>query len=277
MLERVASGPRRVRTLFLSDIHLGTRGCQADKLLDLLRHYEAETIYLVGDIVDGWQLKSAWYWPQLHNDVVQKLLRQARKGVRLIYIPGNHDEFLRDYYGTHFGGIEVVEDAVHVSADGKRYLIVHGDLFDVIIRHARWLALMGSNAYDIAIWVNTYFNSIRRAFGLTYWSLSKWAKLKVKNAMKFIGEYEATLAAEAHRRGDIDGVICGHIHHAVIRDDLGLRYINCGDWVESCTAVVEDFNGQFEIVKWTEAGLQPHEHNMAAALSAATPSNADYG
>jgi len=277
MLERVASGPRRVRTLFLSDIHLGTRGCQADKLLDFLRHYEAETIYLVGDIVDGWQLKSAWYWPQLHNDVVQKLLRQARKGVRLIYIPGNHDEFLRDYYGTHFGGIEVVEDAVHVSADGKRYLIVHGDLFDVIIRHARWLALMGSNAYDIAIWVNTYFNSIRRAFGLTYWSLSKWAKLKVKNAMKFIGEYETTLAAEAHRRGDIDGVICGHIHHAVIRDDLGLRYINCGDWVESCTAVVEDFNGQFEIVKWAEAGLQPQEQNMAAALSAAMHSNADCG
>src|SRR6516165_9896996 len=201
MLERLSTGPRRVRTLFLSDVHLGTRGCQADKLLDFLRHYEADTIYLVGDIVDGWQLKSAWYWPQLHNDVVQKLLRQARKGVRLFYIPGNHDEFLRDYYGTHFGGIEVVEDAVHVAADGKRYLIVHGDLFDVIIRHARWLALLGSNAYDLAIFINTYFNTIRRAFGLTYWSLSKWAKLKVKNAMAFIGEYERTLAAEARRRG----------------------------------------------------------------------------
>lgn len=177
MLERHSGGARRVRTLFLSDVHLGTRGCQADKLLDFLRHYEADTIYLVGDIVDGWQLKSAWYWPQLHNDVVQKLLRQARKGVRLLYIPGNHDEFLRDYYGTHFGGIEVLEDAVHVAADGKRYLIIHGDLFDVIIRHARWLALLGSNAYDLAIFINTYFNAIRRAFGLTYWSLSKWAKL----------------------------------------------------------------------------------------------------
>ena len=226
MSERLSSEPRRVRTLFLSDIHLGTRGCQADKLLDFLRHYEADTIYLVGDIVDGWQLKSAWYWPQLHNDVVQKLLRQARKGVRLLYIPGNHDEFLRDYYGTHFGGIEVLEDAIHVSACGKRYLVIHGDLFDVIIRHARWLALLGNNAYDLAIWFNTYFNAIRRAFGLTYWSLSKWAKLKVKNAVKFIGEYENTLAAEARRRG-VDGVICGHIHHAVIRNDFGLSYINC--------------------------------------------------
>src|SRR6266480_3557601 len=264
MLDRVSSTPQRVRTLFLSDIHLGTRGCQADKLLDLLRCYEADTIYLVDDIVDGWQLKSAWYWPQLHNDVVQKLLRQARKGVRLFYIPGNHDEFLRDYYGTHFGGIEVLEDAIHVAADGKRYLVIHGDLFDVIIRHARWLALLGSNAYDIAIWFNTYFNRVRRAVGLTYWSLSKWAKMKVKNAMAFIAEYERTLAAEARRRGSIDGVICGHIHHAVIRDDLGLRYINCGDWVESCTAVVEDFNGRFEIVRWTELQLIPREAGLEA-------------
>jgi len=264
MLDRVSSAPQRVRTLFLSDIHLGTRGCQADKLLDLLRHYEADTIYLVGDIVDGWQLKSAWYWPQLHNDVVQKLLRQARKGVRLFYIPGNHDEFLRDYYGTHFGGIEVLEDAIHVAADGKRYLVIHGDLFDVIIRHARWLALLGSNAYDIAIFFNTYFNRIRRAVGLTYWSLSKWAKMKVKNAMAFIAEYERTLTAEARRRGAVDGVICGHIHHAVIRDDLGLRYINCGDWVESCTAVIENFDGEFEIVRWTELEPDAQEQDLPA-------------
>ena len=262
MLDRVSRGPQRVRTLFLSDIHLGTRGCQADKLLDLLRHYEAETIYLVGDIVDGWQLKSAWYWPQLHNDVVQKLLRQARKGVRLFYIPGNHDEFLRDYYGTHFGGIEVLEDAIHVAADGKRYLVIHGDLFDVIIRHARWLALLGSSAYDLAIWANTYFNRIRRAVGLTYWSLSKWAKLKVKNAMSFIGEFESTLTAEARRRGAVDGVICGHIHHAVIRDDLGLRYINCGDWVESCTALVEGDDGMISLVNY---------HSLSAGGRTVTP------
>jgi UDP-2,3-diacylglucosamine pyrophosphatase LpxH len=250
MLNRVTSGPRRVRALFVSDIHLGTRGCQADKLLDFMRDYDADTIYLVGDIVDGWQLKVAWYWPQSHNDVVQKLLRKARKGSRLVYIPGNHDEFLRDYYGTHFGGIEVVEDAVHLGVDGKRYLVIHGDLFDVVIRHAHWLALLGNHAYDFAIWLNTHFNSVRRALGLTYWSLSQWAKLKVKNAVSFIGEYESTLAAEALRRG-VDGVICGHIHHAMIRTISGLQYLNCGDWVESCTAIVEDFNGTFEVVRWT--------------------------
>jgi UDP-2,3-diacylglucosamine pyrophosphatase LpxH len=253
MLDRGLNGPKRVRTLFLSDVHLGSRGCQAERLLDFLRNYETATLYLVGDIVDGWQLKSAWYWPQFHNDVVQKLLRQVRKGVRLLYIPGNHDEFLRDYYGTHFGGIEVIEDAVHIAADGKRYLVVHGDLFDVVIRHARWLALLGDKAYDFAIWLNTHFNAIRRAIGLPYWSLSQWAKLKVKNAVNFIGEYERTLTQEARRRG-VDGVICGHIHHAAIRSDFGLHYINCGDWVESCTAVVEHFDGQFEIIRWIDSG-----------------------
>jgi len=250
MLDRGSKGPKRVRTLFLSDVHLGTKGCQADKLLDFLRHYEAETIYLVGDIVDGWQLKTGWYWPQSHNDVVQKLLRQGRKGVRLRYIPGNHDEFLRDYYGTHFGGIEVLEDAIHVGADGKRYLVIHCDLFDVVIRHARWLALLGDTAYEFAIWLNTHFNAIRRSFGLTYWSLSQWAKLKVKNAVNFIGEFEKTLAAEG-RRQQVDGVVCGHIHHPVIRDIDGLTYVNCGDWVESCTAAVEHFDGQLEIIEWT--------------------------
>lgn len=264
MLHRISQGTLRVRTLFLSDVHLGTKGCQADRLLDFLRHHEAETVYLVGDIVDGWQLRSGWYWPQLHNDVVQKLLRQARKGARLRYIPGNHDEFLRDYYGTHFGGIEVLEDAIHVAADGRRYLVIHGDLFDVVIRHARWLALLGNGAYDLAIWLNTYFNAIRRALGLTYWSLSQWAKLKVKNAVNFIGEYEKALAAEARRRG-VDGVVCGHIHHAVIRDDVGLCYVNCGDWVESCTAVVEHFDGRFEIIRWT--GCEPAADFPAPAVA----------
>src|SRR5215475_6854143 len=196
----VTPGPRRFRALFLSDLHLGTRGCQARQLINFLRLHDAETVYLGGDIVDGWQLRNGWYWPQAHNDVVQKLLRKARKGSRVIYVPGNHDEFLRDYYGTHFGGIEIVESAVHVGVDGKRYLVIHGDLFDVVIRHARWLALLGNHAYDLAIWLNTYFNAVRRFLGLTYWSLSQWAKLKVKNAVNFIGEYERALAAEARRR-----------------------------------------------------------------------------
>jgi UDP-2,3-diacylglucosamine pyrophosphatase LpxH len=249
-LESNSDGSTRVRTLFLSDIHLGTRGCQADKLLEFLRRYDADTIYLVGDIVDGWQLKSSWYWPQSHNDVVQKILRKARKGTRVIYIPGNHDEFLRDYYGSHFGGIDVVESATHRTVDGRRFLVVHGDLFDVVIRHARWLALLGNHAYDAAIWLNTHFNALRRAFGLTYWSLSRWVKLKVKNAVNFISEFERTLASEARRRG-AQGVICGHIHHAVIRTEDGLTYVNCGDWVESCTAVVEHFDGSLEIIEWS--------------------------
>jgi UDP-2,3-diacylglucosamine pyrophosphatase LpxH len=242
----------RVRALFLSDLHLGTRGCQAEKLLDFLRLYEADLIYLVGDIVDGWQLKSGWYWPQAHNDVVQKLLRKARKGARMIYVPGNHDEFMRDFYGIHFGGIEVIEQIVHHAADGRRYLVIHGDLFDVVIRHARWLALLGNHAYDWAISLNTHFNTIRRLFGLPYWSLSRWIKLKVKNAVNFIGEYEKTLSGEA-RRHHVEGVICGHIHHPVIRRLDDMVYVNCGDWVESCTAAVEHFNGQLEIIEWVQA------------------------
>jgi UDP-2,3-diacylglucosamine pyrophosphatase LpxH len=253
---RADTGPRRLRALFLSDIHLGTRGCQADKLLDFLRHHEAETIYLVGDIVDGWALRSAWYWPQTHNDVVQKLLRKARKGARIVYIPGNHDEFLRDYYGTHFGGVVVTESIVHATADGRRYLIVHGDLFDVVIKHARWLALLGDKAYDAAIWLNTHFNRARRALGLPYWSLSQWVKLKVKNAVAFIGEFEATLAATA-RRHEVDGVICGHIHHAAMRDEAGFHYVNCGDWVESCTAIAEDAEGRLELIRWADKIAAP--------------------
>jgi UDP-2,3-diacylglucosamine pyrophosphatase LpxH len=247
-------GSLRYRTLFLSDVHLGTRGCQADKLLDFLRVHDADTIYLVGDIVDGWALKSSWYWPQAHSDVVQKLLRKARKGARIFYVPGNHDEFLREYYGTHFGGVEVVEQHVHIAADGRRYLVIHGDLFDIVIRHARWLALLGDKAYDVAIAMNTLYNRVRRRLGLPYWSLSQWLKLKVKNAVSFIGEFERTLAVEASRHA-LDGVICGHIHHASQWTRDAFTYINCGDWVESCTAVAERDDGQFEIIRWTDGRL----------------------
>jgi len=260
----------RVRALFISDLHLGTRGCQAEKILDFLRRYEADMIYLVGDIVDGWQLKTGWYWPQSHNDVVQKLLRKARKGSRMIYVPGNHDEFMRDFYGIHFGGIEVIDKTIHVTADGKRYLVIHGDLFDVVIRHARWLALLGNHAYDLAIALNTHFNRIRRLFGLPYWSLSRWIKLKVKNAVNFIGEFEQTLTAEG-RRQHVDGVICGHIHHPVIRSFDGLRYVNCGDWVESCTAAVEHFDGQLEIVEWVAADSSPANSSGLSRTDPAQP------
>ncbi len=258
---------RKYRALFISDVHLGTRGCQAERLLDFLRFHEADTIFLVGDIVDGWALQSSWYWPQQHNDVVQKLLRQARKGARLIYIPGNHDEFLRGYYGTHFGGIEVVENAIHVNAEGKRFLVVHGDMFDLVVTQARWLALLGDKAYDFALTANRVFNGMRRIFGAPYWSLSKWAKHKVKNAVNYIGAFEKALATEA-KRHDVMGVICGHIHTPAIHDDYGLRYINCGDWVESCTAVAENEDGSFEIITWTHDGKQLPEVREAAAEQA---------
>jgi UDP-2,3-diacylglucosamine pyrophosphatase LpxH len=201
-------------------------------------------------VVDGWRLKSSWYWPQQHNDVVQELLRLAKRGTRIVYIPGNHDEFARDYYGTHFGGIDVRETADHIGADGRRYLVIHGDFFDIVVRHARWLAFLGDWAYTAALLSNRYLNAVRRRLGFSYWSLSAWAKLKVKNAVNFIGKFEQALVAEAVR-GGYTGVICGHIHHAAIHDQFGIRYINTGDWVESCTAVVEGEDGHFEIIRWT--------------------------
>lgn len=241
----------RVRTLFLSDIHLGTKGCQAELLLDFMREVDADEIYLVGDIVDGWKLRSGWYWPQSHNDVVQKLLRKVRKGSRLVYVPGNHDEFLRDFLDMHFGGIEIQDQVLHEAADGKRYLVIHGDQFDLVVRHARWLALLGDGAYTAALFVNTHLNWVRRRLGLTYWSLSAWAKLKVKNAVNFIGRFEEFLIAEA-RRAEADGVICGHIHHAASRMVGDMHYLNTGDWVESCTAVVEHYDGTMEVIRFAD-------------------------
>lgn len=244
-------GKPAFRTLFLSDIHLGSKACQAAQLLTFLRDHDAETIYLVGDIVDGWALNGGWYWPQSHNDVVQKILRKSRKGARIIYLPGNHDEFLRQYYGTHFGGIEVQETAVHETADGKRYLVLHGDAFDFVIRHAKWLAHLGDAAYDFAIFCNRIATAVRRRMGLPYWSISAWAKNRVKNAVSVISDFEEALVKEA-RRMDVQGVICGHIHYAASRDIDGIHYLNTGDWVESLTAIVEHHDGRFEILRWAE-------------------------
>ena len=239
----------RYRTLFISDVHLGKRGCQADLLLDFIRYNDADTIYLVGDIIDGWALKGGWFWPQSHNDVIQKLLRKVRKGTKMIFVPGNHDEFARDYLGMNFGGVEVMDSAVHVMATGKRFLIIHGDQFDIVVSHARWLALLGDWAYEAALFSNFWFNKARRALGFPYWSFSAWAKLKVKDAVNFIGSFEKTLVDEARKQG-CDGVVCGHIHHAAIRDIGGITYINTGDFVESCTAVAEHEDGRLEILNW---------------------------
>jgi len=256
---KAVSGTLKFRSIFISDIHLGTRGCKAEFLLDFLRHTESEKLYLVGDIIDGWRLKKNWFWPQTHNDVVQKLLRKARKGTDVTFIPGNHDEFVRGYADNDFGQIRVARDMIHETADGKQFLVLHGDEFDGVIKYAKWLAVLGDYAYVAALSFNHWLNEVRRRFGLPYWSLSQYLKYKVKNAVQFISDFEEAMAEAARMRG-VDGVICGHIHHAEIRDIDGTLYCNDGDWVESCTALVEHFDGRMEILTWTDlAGRHPLE------------------
>jgi len=245
--------PVHYHAIWLSDIHLGTRGCKAGFLLDFLRSTESDYLYLVGDIIDGWQLRRSWYWNQTHNDVIQKLLRKVRKGTRVVYIPGNHDEFARDYVGQMFGGITVKERAIHETRDGRRLLIMHGDEFDGVIRYARWLAVLGDLAYRTVLSLNHWFNRARRHFGYSYWSLSAWLKHKVRNAVQFIDDFEAVIARQAGLHG-VDGVVCGHIHKAELKMINGILYCNDGDWVESCTALVERMDGQLEIIHWSDAG-----------------------
>ena len=242
---------RHYRTLWISDIHLGTPGCQARYLLDFLKHNESDTLYLVGDILDGWQLRKGWYWPQTHNDVVQKILRKARKGTRVVYVPGNHDEMARQFAGLAFGEIEVAEDIVHVTADGKKLLVTHGDLFDGVMQHARWLAYVGDSLYTLTLVLNRWLNWIRAHFGYAYWSLSQYLKHKVKNAVSFITAFERVMTEEARRR-NCDGVVCGHIHKAEIRMIDDILYCNDGDWVESLSALAETFDGELKVIHWTQ-------------------------
>ena len=238
---------KHYRAIFISDLHLGTPGCQAEALLEFLKTHSCDTLYLVGDIIDGWQLRRKWYWPQAHNDVVQKLLRKARKGCRVVYVPGNHDEFARDFLDHSFGGVEVVEQAVHVTADGKKLWVIHGDYFDGVIQFAKWLAYVGDTLYEWALKANRHLNYMRGRMGMPYWSLSAYLKLKVKKAVNFISDFEVAVAHEAKKLG-YDGVVCGHIHHAEIREIDGVLYCNDGDWVESLSTLVEHHDGRLEIV-----------------------------
>jgi UDP-2,3-diacylglucosamine pyrophosphatase LpxH len=259
--------PPRLRAIFISDLHIGTPGFQADALLDFLRHHPSETLYLVGDIVDGWQLRRRWFWPQSHNDVVQKLLRRARKGCRVIYVPGNHDEFARHFVGHAFGGVEVVHETVHTTALGLKLWVIHGDHFDGVIQCAKWLAHVGDWLYELTLKINRHLNSWRARMGLDYWSLSAYLKLKVKKAVNFISDFEVAVAQEAQRRG-YDGAVCGHIHHAEIRDVNGILYCNDGDWVESRTALVEHMDGRLEIVRWGSGqALTVREKNTLEAMA----------
>jgi len=253
-----AQNPRHwVRSVFISDIHLGTRGCNAAALLDFLREVHTENLYLVGDVVDLWSLRKTFYWPQEHNNVVRTILGKAKHGTRVVYVPGNHDEDFREFAGTCFGNLEILRDCIHTTARGERLLVLHGDEFDSVVKCSPWLAALGSHAYDFSIEMNRHFNRIRRYFGYDYWSLANYLKHKVKNAVSYISSFEQAVAHEVQRRG-VDGVVCGHIHRAEISQLDGVLYCNDGDWVESCSALIEDRNGSLSIWNWTEmqAGLR---------------------
>ena len=242
---------QRFRTIWISDTHLGTTGCQAERLLEFLRATESDTLYLVGDIIDGWQLRQRWYWDQHHNNVVQNVLKKAKKGTKVIFIPGNHDEMIRQFINLDFGGIRIRDEMVHTTAQGKRILVLHGDRFDGVIACAKWLAYVGDNLYTVILKLNQWFNSWRARVGLPYWSLSQYLKSKVKNAVNYISSFENAVADEARKR-KLDGVICGHIHKPEIREIDGVTYCNDGDWVESLSALIEDTSGQLRLVTWQE-------------------------
>jgi UDP-2,3-diacylglucosamine pyrophosphatase LpxH len=253
---------RRYRTIWISDVHLGWRACEAPRLLDFLKNHDADCWYLVGDILDGWALKRSWNWPQSHNDVVQKILRKVRKGSRVVCVPGNHDEFLHEFARLSFGGILILPDAMHETADERRLWVLHGDRFDSVVHYAPWLTVLGNNGYDWMIYIGQFLNRIRRRLGFPEWSLSAYVKGRVKNIVAFVTNYENAILREARRNG-ADGVVCGHIHHAEIKEVGDQLYCNCGDWVESCTALVEHFDGRLEIIRWK--GAEAETGSEAAA------------
>ena len=245
-----SAAPRvRYRTIWISDLHLGTAGSSAALLLDFLKRHECETLYLVGDIVDGWRLRRGWYWPQSHNDVVRAILKMAKHGTRVVYLPGNHDEHFRDYVGLEFGGVELLAEDVHVTADGRRLLVLHGDQFDGVVMYQRWLAFLGDHAYTLLLKGNRVVNRVRRAMGLAHWSLAAHMKKRVKNAVAYISRFEEAVA-HAAAEARVDGVVCGHIHSAEIRRFGAITYYNDGDWVESCTALVEEADGTMGLLDW---------------------------
>lgn len=239
----------RVRTIWLSDLHLGTRGCRAADLAAFLKRHECDTLYLVGDIIDAWRLKSGIFWPQAHTDVIRRILTKAKRGSRVVLVTGNHDEFLRRYTDVELGNITICDEAAHRAPDGRRLLVIHGDQYDGVVRAHRWLAFLGDHGYTVLLVVNHWFNRLRERLGYGYWSLSAHVKSKVKSAVNFIYEFEQAVAWDCRRRG-FDGVVCGHIHYAEIREIEGVTYYNCGDWVESCTALVEHYDGTIEVKQW---------------------------
>jgi UDP-2,3-diacylglucosamine pyrophosphatase LpxH len=256
------------RTIWISDIHLGTKGCNAEMLIDFLDSVDSDMLYLVGDIVDGWQLKKRVFWPTSHNDVVWRIMKRARRGTRVIYVPGNHDEIFRQFTGMSFGGVEIRRKMIHTTIDGRKLLVLHGDEFDTVMLAHRWLAVVGDAAYSVLMALNRRFNQVRRWLGMPYWSLSRIAKHKVKNAVAFISRFEEIVAHEADRR-HVDGVVCGHIHTAEIRQFGKVTYYNDGDWVEGCTALVEHHDGRMEILHWADVMAARHAAQSAEEMELA--------
>jgi UDP-2,3-diacylglucosamine pyrophosphatase LpxH len=250
-----------VRTVFISDVHLGSRGCRADLLHEFLKSVEVETLFLVGDIVDMWALRKNFYWPQEHNNVMRTILGKAKNGTRVVYVPGNHDEDIREFCGSAFGNLEIHREYVHTTAEGKRFLVLHGDEFDTVVKCSPWLAKLGASVYDFLLSLNRHVNAFRRLFNMPYWSLSSYLKHKAKTAVQYIASFEQAVAHAARKRG-VDGVVCGHIHRAEITDIDGVQYCNDGDWVESCTALVEDMNGRLSIWNWPQMREQVRSQEL---------------
>lgn len=258
------SEKQHYRSIFISDVHLGTRDAKIAYLHDFLSKTECDNLYLVGDIFDLWKLKKGWHWPALNNELLALVFRKAKAGTRVTYIPGNHDEMFRDYTGSDYNGVRLEQEAIHECADGRRYLVIHGDEFDCIMRHNKWLAHIGDGAYELLLWLNHWFNAARRRLGFNYWSLSAFLKHQAKSAVNFIGDFEKLVCHEAGRRG-VTGIICGHIHHAAMRNIDGYEYKNTGDWVESCTALVESHEGSFRILHWSEHNTTVLEESPAGS------------
>ena len=258
--------PNRVRTAWISDVHLGTRASGAAQLLDFLRAYDFETLYVVGDLIDIWQMRRGRYWPQQHNDVIQKILRKSRKGARVIYIPGNHDEMISSFYGA-YGSITIQKHAIHRTVDGRRILVIHGHELDTVVQNVKWLAYVGDAGYQFLLSLNPFINFVRRRFGLGYWSLSAYVKKRVKDAVSFIGKFEAAVVRYAERYR-VEGVLCGHIHSSAIHKFGNVTYYNCGDWVETCSALIEHFDGRIEIVRKLDRGALTPEIRPAPLVDA---------
>jgi UDP-2,3-diacylglucosamine pyrophosphatase LpxH len=243
--------PQYYRAIFISDVHLGFPGCSAGYLLDFLRSTRCDYLFLIGDIIDVWHMKKKFYWPQAHNDVIRTILGKAKHGTKVIYVPGNHDEILRDFEGTVLGNLEIHNEYIHTTRNGKRFLLIHGDQFDAIVTSSRFLALIGSSLYELLLKLNSGVNFVRRKLGFSYWSLASVLKHKVKGAVNFISNFEMALAHEA-KKLEVDGIISGHIHRAEISRIQDIIYCNCGDWVESCTALTERHDGKIELLHWTD-------------------------